>query len=163
MKQRQQSSHRFSQLTFLKVALFGLLSIFVAYILGLLGSFLNDWIGIRFQDLMMFIQTVVFAKLFTRWIKPNHFLYKVLAYGFLLYALVVIIFLPDILRLANQMDNFSLVLDGTLYLEFAFEFYNPVFWITNFSVAYMIQLLVSFACLIIFHLFTSPSANRKKI
>lgn len=163
MKQAQRTSNRFSQLTFLKVALLGFLSLIVAYILGLLGSFLNDWIGIRFQDLMMFIHTILFAKLFMRWIKSNHIVYKVFAYLFLLYALVVIVFLPDILRLANQMDDLSLVFDGSLYAGFALEFYNPVYWFTNFSIGYLIQLVISFACLFLFHVFTSSSANRKKI
>ncbi len=163
MKPTNQATPRFSQWTFLKVALLGFLSLIVAYVLGLLGSFLNDWIGIRFQDLMMFIHTILFGKLFMRWIRLNHLFYKVFAYLFLLYALTVILFIPDILRLANQMNDFSLVLDGSLYAGFAVEFYNPVYWITNFSVGYLIQLLISFACLFLFHLFTSSSANRKKI
>ncbi|MDP2425154.1 MAG: hypothetical protein U1C51_09235 [Candidatus Izemoplasmatales bacterium] len=153
---------RFHQLTFIKVVLVAVIfNVFLAFVNGLLSSLVQEGTGFDPSNVLLFLQCLLIGKMVRRLYDVSHVVYPIVTVMGLLLASSVIIFLPEVLVLANQMGAWETVFQVKLYVDFAFEFYNPINWIQHFSVAYMIQLLIVFAGITVSLFQTNAQRNTK--
>lgn len=152
----KQERVKFSQARFLKNVLIGLLFIVVAFLLGLVSSFFEELIAFRFRDIFLFVHTMTYIKMIKKWNKQLDLVaIFLLAIALLLHS-VIVFALPDFLSIANQNHQLAVVFDLSLYTEYALSFFNPVHWVMYFSVGYILQLFIVFACVFLLFIFTFP-------
>ena len=118
------------------------LSIPLGFVLAFIDYYLQTSISFTFSDLLYLIIAIYIGRTIRNIIKEPHIVYTIIAAIGMIISWLIIILLPDVYAFGLSLGNPYIIFDIRYYLYNGIIILNPVNWVTDFSLPYLISLLV---------------------
>jgi hypothetical protein len=118
------------------------LSIPLGFVLAFIDYYLQISISFTFSDLLYLIIAMYIGRTIRNIVKEPHIIYTIIAAVGMVISWLIIILLPDVYAFGLSLGNPYIIFDIRYYLYNGIIILNPVHWITDFSLSYLISLLV---------------------